>query len=52
MNNYKRLNVAITRAKSLLIIVGNSRVLQKSDIWNKFIEYCYLNGAMAGDSRA
>lgn len=50
LRNEKRLNVAITRAKSLLIIIGNSSTLQKCVIWNKFIAYCHENRALAGDA--
>lgn len=49
LRNEKRLNVALTRAQCLLIIVGNSATLQKCLIWNKFIAYCYNNGAIVGD---
>ena len=49
LRNEKRLNVSLTRAKSLLIIIGNSATLQKSLIWNKFISYCYNNRAIVGD---
>ena len=52
LRNEKRLNVALTRAKSLLIIVGNATTLQKSFIWNKFITYCFENSAMTGDCRS
>lgn len=51
LRNEKRLNVAITRAKCLLIIIGNSATLQKCLIWNKFIEYCFNNNAIVGDAR-
>lgn len=51
MSNKKRLNVALTRAQSLLIIIGNSQTLQKSKIWNKFIEYCHSNNGLTGDPR-
>lgn len=49
LRNEKRLNVAITRAKCLLIVIGNSTTLQKCGIWNKFIAYCYNNKAIVGD---
>lgn len=50
LRNEKRLNVSLTRAQSLLIIVGNSATLQKCLIWNKFIAYCHNNQAIVGDS--
>lgn len=49
LRNEKRLNVAMTRAKCLLIIIGNSATLQKCLIWNKFIAYCHNNNAIVGD---
>lgn len=49
LRNEKRLNVSLTRAKCLLIIVGNSVTLQKCPIWNKFIAYCIKNHAIVGD---
>jgi len=49
LRNEKRLNVALTRAQSLLIIIGNAATLQKCSIWNKFITYCYENKATVGD---
>ncbi|XP_061584230.1 putative helicase mov-10-B.1 [Cololabis saira] len=36
----KRFNVAVTRAKSLLIVVGNPLILKTEPIWKKFIDYC------------
>ncbi|XP_040007922.1 putative helicase mov-10-B.2 [Xiphias gladius] len=40
VRNEKRFNVAVTRAKALLIVVGNPRVLNTDPIWNRFIQYC------------
>ncbi|KAJ8868383.1 hypothetical protein PR048_029899 [Dryococelus australis] len=43
-----RLNVALTRAKALLIVVGNPNVLQCDDNWREFISHCQDNGAYRG----
>ncbi|KAJ3657613.1 hypothetical protein Zmor_009400 [Zophobas morio] len=49
LNNPKRFNVAITRAKALLIVVGNPKVLQLDKYWGSLIEYCRNNGAIVGE---
>ena len=36
----QRFNVAITRSKALLIIVGNSNLLQYEEYWRALINYC------------
>ena len=46
LRNEKRLNVALTRAKALLIIIGNASTLQMCPIWNKFIKFCNENKAV------
>ncbi|XP_072305989.1 putative helicase mov-10-B.1 [Eucyclogobius newberryi] len=43
-NNDKWFNVAVTRAKALLIIVGNSEDLSSDPTWEHFISYCYKQG--------
>ncbi|XP_043472682.1 putative helicase mov-10-B.1 [Leptopilina heterotoma] len=40
LNDDKRFNVTITRAKCLLIVIGNPMVLQIADCWRNFINYC------------
>lgn len=46
VNNARRFNVMITRAKCLLVIVGDPHSLQHDANWNKLIEYCLENNAM------
>jgi regulator of nonsense transcripts 1 len=41
----RRLNVAITRPKFFLMIVGNSRTLNKSLVWEDMIDYCKAQGS-------
>lgn len=43
------MNVCITRAKSLLIMVGNPETLMRNDLWNSFIHFCKANGAFCGE---
>jgi helicase MOV-10 len=52
LRNEKRLNVCLTRAQSLLIMIGNAETLQKCQIWSKFITYCNENNGVVGDVRS
>lgn len=40
----KRFNVAITRAKELLIIIGHAELLQQDSNWRALLCFCYRNG--------
>ncbi|XP_019539795.2 putative helicase MOV-10 [Aedes albopictus] len=42
-----RLNVMLTRARSLMIVIGNPETLRLDPLWEKFIEFCRQNGAIA-----
>ncbi|XP_053685734.1 putative helicase MOV-10 [Sabethes cyaneus] len=48
LHNVKRLNVAMTRAKALLIVIGNSYTLQTDPNWHEFIKFCTENEATVG----
>jgi len=48
LKNPKRFNVAITRAKALLIIVGNPFVLCKDEQWKTLVDFCIENGGYTG----
>ncbi|KAJ3555412.1 hypothetical protein NM688_g2589 [Phlebia brevispora] len=48
--NPRRLNVAVTRAKSLLIIVGDPTVLSLDPLWRSFLNYIYTNGGWKGEA--
>jgi helicase MOV-10 len=43
LDNPKRFNVAITRAKFLLIIVGNPKTLRQDANWGEMVKYCETN---------
>ncbi|XP_029428141.1 helicase MOV-10 [Rhinatrema bivittatum] len=50
LRNPKRFNVAATRAKALLIVVGNPIILSKDVSWYKFLTYCKQEGGYVGYS--
>jgi len=41
---FYRMNVAITRAKELLVVVGNGSLLQRDPYWKSFLQFCLRNG--------
>ncbi|PFH45880.1 hypothetical protein AMATHDRAFT_77900 [Amanita thiersii Skay4041] len=43
-----RLNVAITRAQALLIVIGNPVVLSLDPLWRSFLNYIHNNGGWLG----
>ncbi|XP_018416350.1 PREDICTED: putative helicase MOV-10 [Nanorana parkeri] len=48
LTNPKRFNVAITRAKALLILVGNPVILCKDRYWSRFLNFCSEKGGCTG----
>nr|GMD66134.1 probable RNA helicase SDE3 [Ipomoea batatas] len=48
LSNPRRFNVAITRAKSLLIVIGNPHIICQDPHWNKLLWYCVENGSYTG----
>ncbi|XP_068460110.1 RNA helicase Mov10l1 [Clinocottus analis] len=46
--NPKRFNVAITRPKALLLIVGNPHILIRDLCFRALLQYCFINGAYLG----
>ncbi len=47
LNDYRRMNVAITRAREQLIVVGDSATIGANSFYNQFLEYVEANGAYA-----
>jgi len=50
LRNPKRFNVAITRAKALLIVVGNPHILSQDNDWKALIDYVKEEGGYVGCS--
>ncbi|XP_034541306.1 RNA helicase Mov10l1 isoform X2 [Notolabrus celidotus] len=48
LSNPKRFNVAVTRPKALLIIVGNPHILIMDPCFRALLQYCFINGAYVG----
>ncbi|KAF8267998.1 P-loop containing nucleoside triphosphate hydrolase protein [Lactarius quietus] len=48
VQNRQRMNVAITRAQSLLIVVGDPEVLGKDELWRTFLNYACVRGGWTG----
>ncbi|KAG8895451.1 hypothetical protein FRB99_000594, partial [Tulasnella sp. 403] len=46
--NPRRLNVALTRAKALMIIVGNPHILGMDPLWKEFLTFVYRQGGFKG----
>ncbi|XP_058832069.1 putative helicase MOV-10 [Topomyia yanbarensis] len=46
LDNVKRLNVTVTRARALTIIVGDPITLERNRQWRQLVDYCRKNGAM------
>ncbi|KAH7327649.1 P-loop containing nucleoside triphosphate hydrolase protein [Rhizoctonia solani] len=48
VSNEKRLNVAITRAQSLLVIIGDPLVLGLDTLWRRFLYFIFHSGGWTG----
>ncbi|KAJ7075675.1 P-loop containing nucleoside triphosphate hydrolase protein [Mycena belliarum] len=44
----KRMNVAITRAKELLVVIGNGAILQQDPFWRSFLQFTLRNKLYSG----
>jgi len=50
LGSFKRTNVAISRAKALLIVVGNLTLLSNDHTWNEVVKLARSNGCCKGSS--
>ena len=46
LNETRRINVTITRAKRMCIVIGDISTLESDPGINDFIKYCYKNNAV------
>jgi ATP-dependent RNA/DNA helicase IGHMBP2 len=44
LSDYRRMNVAMTRARMLLIVIGDSGTIGKNKFYEAFLEYCERQG--------
>lgn len=44
----RRFNVAVTRAQSVLVLVGNPWLLRRDECWRELIAFCVARGAYRG----
>jgi len=44
LNDLRRMNVAITRARKKLVVIGDSATIGSSDFYQAFLEYCEKHG--------
>ena len=42
--DYRRMNVAMTRARKLLVVIGDSATIGTDQFYQKFLEYCEKEG--------
>ncbi|KAK7253147.1 hypothetical protein RIF29_37617 [Crotalaria pallida] len=48
LSNRRRFNVAITRAISMLVIIGNPHIICKDDRWSQMLWHCVDNSSYQG----
>ncbi len=48
----KRFNVALTRARDGLVVIGNPWILERDPSWLAFLGFCYRHGLWEGDRAA
>ena len=44
LSDYRRMNVAMTRARMLLVVIGDSATIGNNKFYESFLEYCEKNG--------
>jgi superfamily I DNA and/or RNA helicase len=44
LSDYRRMNVALTRARKQLVVIGDSATIGNTPFYNNFLEYCESKG--------
>ena len=44
LTDYRRMNVAMTRAKKMLVVVGDSGTIGANKFYKQFLDYCEKEG--------
>ena len=44
LSDYRRMNVAMTRARMLLVVIGDSETIGKNSFYQAFLAYCDQKG--------
>ena len=52
VNEPKKFNVALTRAKQGLIVIGNPKLLEVDPYWGCFLGFCWRNGLWVSEQAA
>jgi ATP-dependent RNA/DNA helicase IGHMBP2 len=45
LQDYRRMNVAMTRARMMLVVIGDSATIGSNKFYASFLDYCAANGA-------
>ncbi len=45
LSDYRRMNVAMTRARKLLVVIGDSATIGNNPFYKQFLDYCAEHGA-------
>ena len=45
LQDYRRMNVAMTRARMVLVVIGDSATIGQNKFYREFLDYCAEHGA-------
>ena len=45
-----RMNVALTRAENMFVVVGNPHLMARDRLWKQFVGFCHRNGLWYGET--